>query len=78
MCCLMTKRTFNIPEEINTLIDSIPNKSQFVSSAIAVAIKEQKKKELLECLDNIQPWDMQGQSSVDAVQEIRQGEMNNL
>jgi hypothetical protein len=49
-----------------------------VSSALAVAIKEQKKKELLECLDNIQPWDMQGQSSVDAIQEIRQGETDNL
>ncbi|MFT7389205.1 MAG: hypothetical protein ACI8VC_002470, partial [Candidatus Endobugula sp.] len=25
-----------------------------------------------------QPWDMQGQSSVGAIQEIRQEEMNNL
>jgi hypothetical protein len=77
---IMTKRTFNIPDEVDVFIAQIPKseKSKFVSQALITAIKEAKKQELLECLDSIEPWEKQEQTAVDMIQRLRKEEITNL
>lgn len=68
------KRTFSIPEEVSEALDnSIPSqeKSRFVSSTLAKALKEQNKQKLLQSLGEIEPFPEQEESSVDMIRRIR-------
>jgi len=71
------KRTFTLPDDVSAQLDeAIPNKerSKFISISLREALRERKKKELLDLLSNMpRKPNPEGVKSEDILTEIRSG-----
>jgi hypothetical protein len=71
------KRTFTLPDEVSTQLNEvIPNKerSKFISSSLRDALRERKKRDLLDLLANMpRKKNPNGLKSEDVLREIRSG-----
>lgn len=72
----MPKRSFSIPEEVDTYIESIPKsqRSKFVSQALTEAMREQKKEALLQMIENFDAGEPSELSTVEMVRQLRDEE----
>ena len=71
------KRTFSIPADLSAELDVvIPNRerAKFIASSLRDALRERKRKELLDLLDRIpSKGNLDGTQSEDVLREIRSG-----
>lgn len=76
----MPKRSFSIPDEVDTYIESIPKsqRSKFVSHALIEAMREQKKEELLQLIEDFDRGEPSDLSTVEMVRQLRDEETHHL